>query len=268
MSQITPPIGLHNATFREAAPIASVIPATGLRDTALREAVTEYRAIIDAVRSALEKVICTGAPNTPGWIDLKAIYPDKAVIELGGKCWEYPYTLADDGAVTLGQATQVVEQYAPVDSALPACDSAMIEAVAADGQPKGTVWRIWAIRTGLSKNGFDYPSTVLREAAPLFDGARVFEKSDEEHLQGKGKATRNLIGQLRDVRYIEATATEAGGIQADLHLLESSGLPIKFVEMQQRGMLGLVGFSFDASGAVKSKGAFREAVSITTPISL
>lgn len=102
----------------------------------------------------------------------------------------------------------------------------------------------------------------------MFDGTRVFEKSDEEHLQGKGKATRNLIGQLLNAVFVEATATEAGGIQADLHVLESSGLPAKLVEMQQRNMLGLIGFSIDAAGAAKQKGAFREAVSITQVKSL
>jgi len=267
------------------------IPKQGLRDVALREAVTEYRAIINAVRQALEKVLCTGAPNTPSWVDLEAIYPDSAIVEVGGKCWAYPYTLTDDGTVMLGTAAQVVEEYVPVDAptsatapgvalppasmqspALPlsgeGADSAMIEAVAAEGQAAGTVWRVWVIRAGLSKNNIDYPATVLREAAPMFDGTRVFEKSDEEHLQGMGKATRNLIGQLLNAVFVEATATEAGGIQADLHVLESSGLPAKLVEMQQRNMLGLIGFSIDASGAAKPKGAFREAVSITKVKSL
>lgn len=252
----------------------NIIPKQGLRDTALREAVTEYRAIISAVRQALEKSICDGSPNAPGWIDLEAIYPDSAIVEVKGKNWMYPYTLSEDGMVTLGQPTQVVETYVPVADAsanakLETEDSgAMIEAVAAEGQSAGTIWRIWVIRTGFSKNGVDYPATVLREAAPMFDGTRVFEKSDEEHLQGKGKATRNLIGQVRNTAFVEATATEAGGIQADLHVLESSGLPTKFIEMQRRGMLSLVGFSIDASGAAKTRGTFREAVSITKVKSL
>jgi hypothetical protein len=258
--------------FREAAPAS--IPAEGLRDTALREAVTEYRAIISAVCKALEQAICTGAPDAPSWVDMEAIYPDSVIAEVSGKYWQYPYTLADDGTVTLGAAKQVVEEYVPVaDVAANARlesegDSAMIEALAAEGQAAGTVWRVWVIRSGLSKNNIDYPGTVLREAAPMFDGTRVFEKSDEEHLQGKGKDSRNLIGQLLNAVFVEATATEAGGIQADLHVLECSGWPVKLVEMQKRKMLGLVGFSIDASGSAKQKGAFREAVSITKVKSL
>jgi len=80
------------------------IPAAGLRDTALREAVTEYRAVINAVRQALEKLICTGAPGAPSWVELDAIYPDSAVVEISGKSWQYPYTLAADGTVMHGLA--------------------------------------------------------------------------------------------------------------------------------------------------------------------
>lgn len=248
------------------------IPKTGLRDAALREAVVEYRAIIQAVRTALEKAVCTGAPNAPGWIDLDAIYPDAAVIEVNGKSWQYPYTMADDGTVMLGEPVQVVEMYVPAvavpaDARLETEDDgpdngAMIEAVNAEGQAAGTVWRVWAIRCGLSLNRVDYPPAVLREATPLFDGARVFDKTDDEHLKGQGKATRNLIGQLRNARFVESTPDATGGVQAELHLLGSSGLPPKLLEMWQRGMAGLIGFSIDASGAAKQKGAFREAVSI------
>ncbi len=246
-------------------PLASPIPAAGLAGAALREAVTEYRAIINAVRCALEKAIVTGAPDAPQWVELDSVYPDKAIVEAKGKYWEYPYALAEDGTVTLGQAVQVVETFVPANAVTAGTggeEGAMIEAVQAEGQPAGTVWRVWAIRSGLSLNGVDYPEAVLREATPLFEGVRVFEKSDEEHLAGEGKATRNLVGQLRSPRFVEAAGSEAAGIQAELHLLETSGLPAKLVEMDSRGMSGLVGFSIDATGSAVPKSGYREAKAI------
>lgn len=56
-------------------------------------------------------------------------------------------------------------------------------------------FKIRVISAGVSKNGNYYSPTVLREAAPLFDGVRVLVRSDEEHIQGKGKDFRNLIGR-------------------------------------------------------------------------
>ena len=108
----------------------------------------------------------------------------------------------------------------------------------------------------------------MREAVPLFDGARVFEKADEEHINGKGKATKNLIGQLRNAQFVEGHSSDTGEIDADLHVLEASGLPAKLLEMWNRGMSSMVGFSIDAAGATAQKGTFREARSITKVKSL
>ena len=267
------------------------IPAIGLRDVALREAVTEYRAIIQAVRNTIEKAVCTGAPGAPGWIELDSIWPDSAVVEVNGKYWQYAYTLADDGTVTLGAPVQVVEQYVPVN-AVPAgarveADMAealkippgpplgkggdtqtLIEAVNAEGVAAGTVWRVRAISAGLSLNGMFYPDNTLREAAPLFNHARVFEKSDTEHFQGQGKATKNLVGQLRNAVFQEGKTPDTGEIQADLHLLEASGLPVKLLEMWNRAMSGMVGFSIDAAGSAVQKGTMREAKQISLVRSL
>jgi hypothetical protein len=152
----------------------------------------------------------------------------------------------------------VVEEYWPVAS-----QATMIEAVGtAQAEPNGTIWLVRVIRSGRSLNQYEYPPSVLREAAPLFEGARVMEKPDVVHLKGGGKDTRNIIGQLRNSRYVE-TAPDQGEIRAELHLLEASGLPGKFLEMYRRNMADLFGFSIDAYGLDRPKGTFREAVSIT-----
>ena len=75
---------------------------------------------------------------------------------------------------------------------------------AADVTEKGAKrFKIRVISAGVSKNGNYYSPAVLREAAPLFDGARVLVRSDEEHIQGKGKDFRNLIGRLSNPRFVE-----------------------------------------------------------------
>ena len=285
--------------------MSKAIPSTGIQQAAFKEALTEYKAIIGVVRRALEAQLRSSDPNYGGYVELDSIWPDAAVVEINGKYWQYPYILAADGSVTLGQPVQVVEQYVPINSVaanarveagmveaveiLPSPALAkggaehphanpttgvptpergnhhatLIEAVNAAGVATGTVWRVRAIRAGLSLNGVFYPDSVLREAVPLFDGARVFEKADAEHLRGEGKATRNLIGQLRNTVFMEGIAPDTGEVQADLHLLEASGLPVKLTEMWNRGMTDMVGFSIDASGKVRQVAALREATAIT-----
>ncbi len=123
-----------------------------------------------------------------------------------------------------------------------------IEAVA--GQ--GARWRVRVIRAGVSGNGNLYPAPVLREAVALFDGVRVFVKSDDEHLAGKGKDVRNLIGKLTDPQFVEAKNGEEAEILAILNLVEPDGpVGTKIREAHGRGMADLFGLSIDATGKVE-----------------
>ena len=68
---------------------------------------------------------------------------------------------------------------------------------AADVTEKGAKrFKIRVISAGVSKNGNYYSPAALREAAPLFDGARVLVRSDEEHIQGKGKDFRKTLAHF------------------------------------------------------------------------
>ena len=109
-------------------------------------------------------------------------------------------------------------------------------------------FKIRVISAGVSKNGNYYSPAALREAAPLFDGVRVLVRSDEDHIQGKGKDFRNLIGRLANPRFIESTAE----IQADFELIEPNGaIAVKLREAFDGGMTGLFGFSIDAAALAK-----------------
>ena len=110
-------------------------------------------------------------------------------------------------------------------------------------------FKIRVISAGVSKNGNYYSPAALREAAPLFDGARVLVRSDEEHIQGKGKDFRNLIGRLSNPRFVEG----AEEIQADFELIEPNGaIAVKLREAFDNKMTDLFGFSIDASATAKT----------------
>lgn len=118
-----------------------------------------------------------------------------------------------------------------------------IEAVA------GGKWLVRVIRAGLSANNNLYPAAVLREALALFDGARVFNKSDSEHLGSElaGKSFDKLIGSLSEPKFIKGADPDSGEVQAFLTLIEPEGeVGIKLQKAYERGMAGLFGFSINA----------------------
>lgn len=126
-------------------------------------------------------------------------------------------------------------------------DGAIVEAVAAEGG--GTVYRVRVIRAGQSRNRRFYPAAVLRDAVRLFEGARVFVKSDAEHLAFAGKDVRNLIGGLREARWVEADQS----IEATLTLITGPDDPvaIRIREAVARNAADLFGLSIDADAAAQ-----------------
>jgi hypothetical protein len=118
---------------------------------------------------------------------------------------------------------------------------------------------ITVIHSGKSKNNVNYPADVLKEATPLFEGVRVFVKSDAEHLKGQGKDFRNLVGGLTQPRFVESAS--GGEIQAVLKVLDPT-IGAKMKEALDANLADLFGFSIDVEGEVKP-GAVREAVRFT-----
>ncbi|HXF71863.1 MAG TPA: hypothetical protein VNO79_04540, partial [Actinomycetota bacterium] len=116
-------------------------------------------------------------------------------------------------------------------------------AEAKDAEPDGSRWEVVIIRAGRSRNDRVYPEAVLREAAPLFEGARVLARSDEDHIAGRGKSVEKLVGWLSEVRY------ERGALRGVLTILESAGwLRTMLLDAWRRGKRDLVGLSIVAEG--------------------
>lgn len=121
-----------------------------------------------------------------------------------------------------------------------------IEAAGASG-----AYTVRVIATGLSKNRTFYPAAVLRAAAPLFEGARVFAVSDREHLAMSGKDVRNLIGGLSAPIFVEGETPDEGEIQATLTLIVGENDPVatRLREAVSRQMTHLFGLSIAVEGA-------------------
>ena len=87
---------------------------------------------------------------------------------------------------------------------------------------------------------------------PLFEGVRVFVKSDAEHSKGGGKDVRNLIGGIYGVRFVAGAQADSGRLVGTFKPIDpADGVVTKMVEAVKRGMQGLMGLSLDAVARTK-----------------
>lgn len=261
-----------------------LIPA-GTGYARMTEAVTtEYGQLIDLVRQAVRDKLRLSA-NGDYYVDVRGIWPDRVVVAFKGRLYSYAYTVAADNTVALGDAAEVVADYAPVGSAstVPAGASSTVaaavrEAVAADGSvvfreaADGAI-EVTIVKAGRSGNRNYYPDATLREAVPQFEGVRVFAKSDADHIAGKGKDVRNLIGGIYGVRFVEGKATDTGALVGTFRAIDPTDAAVtKMVEAVKRGMQSLLGLSIDAFARTKprqvGKERLTEAVKFTKVISV
>jgi hypothetical protein len=232
-------------------------------DQAVREAAPaaperDFRALIDMARQALNTQINAGRPsNDQVYVCIEAMYSDRVVVEYGGKHWQYPYSIQvvnGTESFVLGAAVQVVEQFVPVDA------TAVVKEAARQAPAAGAVFReaadgsieVTLIKAGASRNSNVYPASVLKEGAPMFEGVRVFAKSDTQHIKGEGKDVRNLIGGIYGVRFVEGATPDTGALVGTFKPLDPSDPAVtKMTEAVKRGMQSLLGLSIDAVAKIK-----------------
>ncbi len=113
-----------------------------------------------------------------------------------------------------------------------------------EADPKrGRVWDVVIIRSGVSANGRRYSSKVLKEAAPLFEGARVLSRADEDHISQRQKAVSNIVGWLTEARF------ENGAVRATFTISEAADwLRVMLLDAWEHGKRDLVGLSIVAEG--------------------
>jgi hypothetical protein len=237
------------------------IPALGLvGEAALREAFAgDYAQLQQILVGELRKAFKLAGDTDP-WPYVRALFADRIVVERDGRYWSYTYAV-DGTKVTLSPAVEVVLSFKPTSEMREAAAQGVFIEAKAPGK-----FLIRVCKAGASLNGNYYPDAVLREAAPMFDGARVFVKSDEVHLAGKGKDVRNLIGGLSGAKFVEGNAgVDSGEIQATLTMLQPEGPEsVKLREAWQNGMASLFGFSIDAKGVAKPGNKGGRAVKVAT----
>jgi len=116
-------------------------------------------------------------------------------------------------------------------------------------EDKGYKWHVQIIEAGPDKQGnVEYPYEVLKAAAPLYEGARVFALSQGQHTDSNnpyGKSVRDLVGWLSDVK------SNGKGLEGYLNILKTAKwLRDALVDAFERGKNDLIGLSHDVLGKV------------------
>lgn len=231
----------------------------GVSGVRLREATEpDMLTVRDLLQGKIREVLKLSGDDDP-WPYVVALYADNVVVEIDGKLMSYGYTISGQD-VALGNPVEVTREFRPLGETPPPAvpDTAatlaatVVEAV--DGS-EGT-YLVRVIRAGMSGNRNFYSDAVLREAVSLFEGVRVFVKSDLEHLREGGKDVRNLLGALSEPVFVEGKLPDSGEIRARLTLIvgEDDPTAIRLREATKKRLSKLFGLSIDANGSAR-KGA-------------
>lgn len=179
------------------------------------------------------------------------VFEDFALIRRDLRLFKVEYTIDAEGKVGFGEPVQVEAEYRPVRvQESYALAAKLVESEA--GEAEGLEWEVDIIRPGLSANGVFYPAETLREAAPLFEGARVYAFDDEPRGHKKSaleKSPSQLAG------WIDGVGTRGDGtVHGTLHFLRegmSDTTRLRIVDAWKRGKKDLFGLSIDAAGMAR-----------------
>lgn len=207
-----------------------------------------YRDRMDIMRNAVRnKFPPDSEANRWCWfIDMDESF---AIFELDGWAdtgfengyYRIGYTRSADETVTLAESPEKVKQVTNYVTESARLVGRVLEA-------KGTsdtgerIYRMQVIEAGRSLNANHYPLGVLQAAAPLYDGAKVYNRhrTDAEFTTG---TVEGLVGYLRD------SAPTATGVEADLHVFASATAIIEALDASLRnqtaGVEPLIGMSHD-----------------------
>lgn len=139
-----------------------------------------------------------------------ATFPDEVIVQRGFALESYPIT--ETGAdVQLGEPKPVELIYRALKEASDGTFLGPIEEASKE-QP-GSKWLVCAISEGVSKNRTIYSADVLREAAPLYEGAKVFY--DHSKKGATSRDPRDLAGFLSGARFgVVAPESSKGATKA------------------------------------------------------
>lgn len=225
------------------------IPAGAGYEQLTEAATSEYGQLLELVRQAVQDKVKAAGGSEYSYVSLQGIYADRAIASTRGRLYSYPYTLGADNAVTVGEPSEVVASYTPVREAVAAGEpgAAGTFREAADGSIAVTL-----IRAGASLNGNYYPDRTLQDAVALFEGVRVFSKSDDTHTKGGGKDVHHLLGGVYDVTFVAGASADSGALVGTFRPIDpTDSVVTKMTEAVKRGMQSLMGLSIDATAYTK-----------------
>ncbi len=243
--------------------IGRIVESVVTRGRALLEATeTSLNERMRAVQRAVSQKYNQGPSDSYCYADL--VFDTFVIIQKGEKLFRVDYTIAADGTVTLsGEPVQVRMQPVPVGAAtaegqvfglLPDEDEPVT--LAEGEQPKkptGKKWGVAIIQEGMSKNRNRYGRKVLQEAAPLYEGAKVYL----DHQEGErrfGRSTKDVAGFLKDVQPVlmrpkgatEADAAPIFALAATMVVTKAS-VREELLDAWNEGMANLFGLSHDVT---------------------
>lgn len=199
------------------------------------DAVINGERTFDEVRDLVRDALATRIQQGTGQMYVYCYIADLTAAQVVYSCegaddlMQCSYEIGSDGAVTLGDPVQVVRTYAPattgtaepagedmsaMESVADRTEARVLEAKGTDADG-GRVFRVRIIAYGTSKNRRRYTESVMRKAAPLYEGAKAYDhhRTDEE------LRTSTINGLVGHYRSVEAAAD---GLYGDLHLLPSA----------------------------------------------
>jgi hypothetical protein len=195
-----------------------------------------------------------GLPESDYWWGAYcvALYDDRVVFcAPDDKTYSAPYAVAETGAVTLGQATEVVVNYAPLGEAVEEAVQEAIGGLLEQAGKSGRAWDVLLIQAGTSLNGNHYAPEVLRKAAPLFEGVACYA----DHGSGRGgRSIKDKVGTFSRPEFgrHEIGGQVVEGVKARLTVV-APWLRETLLESVQAGLTDFIGFSIDAEGRVVAK---------------
>jgi hypothetical protein len=216
------------------------------------------------------------------WVWIVDMTASHVVYEVADdELWQCGYTLTGT-EVTLGEAERVARAYvtvpggedqgdgelaAAVESAQPGERDHLVGRVLEAKATTATGGRVFAVRiiaVGDSLNGNRYSEAVLAAAAPLYEGAKAYDRHrNAEDL--KSGTIAGLVGHYRNV------TASAEGLDADLYLLPSATHAAEVLDAalaaQADGLPPTAGISHDVLGTFRPLSengrSLREATAIT-----
>lgn len=230
--------------------------------------------IREAVRKALQQRIVAETGQEYAWVYVADLTTtDVVYASQSDELFQCTYEISENAEVTLGDPEPVVRTYMPLTTAADGMDDGAdtgsadaaqameAELVEDDDRIEGRVveakgknesgGRVFGVRIiayGDSKNRRRYPESVMRAAAPLYEGAKTYDHHrSEEELRSSTIA--GLVGSYRNVE------AEGDGLYADLHLLPSATHAAEALDAslaaQKQGLDPLVGVSHDVMATYK-----------------